>query len=186
MNSQLRPAVTSFLMLTLITGGIYPLAVTAIAQLIAPSQANGSLVIRNGTIRGSLLIAQPFTESKYFWPRPSACNYDGSASAGSNQAASNPALIEARQLRSHALASANPGQSAPPPGDLLAASGSGLDPDITLEAAFFQIPRVAASRGMAPEAVRAIVDRHIQPRTLGILGEPRINVLTLNLALDGD
>jgi K+-transporting ATPase ATPase C chain len=178
----------SLLLLTVITGVVYPLVVTGIAQAVFPFQANGSLIVRDGTVVGSALIGQPFDDPKYFWGRPSATSpfpNNAAASAGSNLSPTNPTLIAAVQGRVDALRAADPGNSAPVPVDLVTASGSGLDPDISPAAALYQVPRVARERKLAPDAVRAVVERHTRGRFLGLLGEPRVNVLALNLALDG-
>lgn len=188
MAAHLRPALTSLLLLTLITGVAYPLLVTGIAQLVFPFQANGSLIVRDGTVVGSALIGQPFDDPGYFWGRPSATSpfaYNAGASSGSNLSPTNPALISAVQERVAGLRAADPGNAAPVPVDLVTASGSGLDPHISPAAALYQVSRVARERKLAPDAVRALVDRHTEGRLLGLLGEPRVNVLALNLALDG-
>jgi len=186
--AHLRPALMSLLLLTVITGVAYPLLVTGVAQAVFPSQAGGSLIVRDGKVVGSALIGQPFDDPKYFWGRPSATSpfaYNAGASSGSNLSPTNPALIAAVQERVGALRAADPGNTAPVPVDLVTASGSGLDPDISPAAALYQVPRVARVRGLAPDAVRALVERHTERRFLGVLGEPRVNVLALNLALDG-
>lgn len=187
-------AVILFLVLTLLTGGIYPLMVTGVAQIVFPHQANGSLITRQGTVLGSELIGQPFDQPKYFWGRLSATGTfpynafnaaDLTASSGSNFGPSNPALLRAVQTRIAALKAADPGNSMPIPVDLVTASGSGLDPHISMAAALYQIPRVARARGMTVDAVSALVNRYTTGRQFGILGEPTVNVLELNLALDG-
>ncbi|MDD1668045.1 MAG: potassium-transporting ATPase subunit KdpA [Methanomicrobiales archaeon] len=186
-KSQLRPAIMVFLLLTLLTGVAYPLVVTVIAQLVFPAQANGSLLEHNGTIAGSTLIGQPFTSPKYFWGRPSATSpvpYNAAASSGSNLGPSNPALIEAVTARVVALHAADPTNTQPVPVDLVTASGSGLDPDISVAAAYYQLPRVARARNLSDETVEGLIAGHIEGRQLGILGEPRVNVLLLNIALD--
>jgi K+-transporting ATPase ATPase C chain len=188
MAAYLRPALTSLIFFTLITGVAYPLVVTGIAQVIFPFQANGSLIVKDGKVVGSALIGQVFDEPKYFWGRPSATSpfgYNAGASSGSNLSPTNPALVSAVQGRVEALRAADPGNSAPVPVDLVTASGSGLDPHISPAAALYQVPRVARERKLAPDAVRALVERNTDGRFLGLLGEPRVNVLTLNLALDG-
>src|SRR5438093_12307591 len=188
MLAQLRPAVMVLVLLTLVTGVAYPLVVTGIAQAVFPFQAQGSLVVKEGKVVGSALIGQPFDDPKYFWSRPSATSPfadNAAASSGSNLSPTNPDLIKAVQGRVEALRAADPGNTAPVPVDLVTASGSGLDPHISPAAALYQVPRVARARGLAPRAVRQLVDRHTEVRFLGLLGEPRINVLALNLALDG-
>ena len=187
MIKLLRPAVALLLLLTAITGLAYPFAVTGLTQLLFPAQANGSLILRDGKPTGSALIGQQFTDPKYFWGRPSATTpqpYDGTASGGSNLGPSNPALTDAVKARIAALRAADPGNTAPVPVDLVTASGSGLDPDISPAAALYQSNRVARTRGLPPDEVRALIDRYAQARQFGVLGEPRVNVLELNLALD--
>jgi K+-transporting ATPase ATPase C chain len=188
MAAYLRPALTSLILFTLITGVAYPLLVTGIAQLIFPFQANGSPIVKDGKVVGSALIGQPFDEPRYFWGRPSATSpfaYNAGASAGSNLSPTNPALISAVQGRVDALRAADPTNKATVPVDLVTASGSGLDPHISPAAALYQVSRVARERKLAPDAVRALVERHTEGRFLGLFGEPRVNVLALNLALDG-
>ncbi len=185
---QLRPAVVILVLLTLVTGVAYPLLVTGIAQAVFPSQANGSLVVRNGKVVGSSLIGQPFDDPKYFWGRLSATApfpYNAGASSGSNYGPLNPALSAAAKGRIDTLREADPSNTTPIPVDLVTASGSGLDPHISPAAAFHQVPRVAKARGVGPAQVRRLVEQHIEGRQLGVLGEPRVNVLQLNLALDG-
>ena len=193
MLKQLRPAIVSLVLLTLITGVIYPLAVTGIAQVMFPSQANGSLIVRDGKAIGSELIGQSFDDPKYFWGRLSATGtfpYNAfnagnlTASSGSNYGPLNPALIEAVKARIAALKAADPGNTAPIPVDLVTASGSGLDPNISVAAALYQVPRVARARGLSEEAVRALVNQYTSGRQFGILGEPSVKVLELNLALN--
>jgi K+-transporting ATPase ATPase C chain len=184
---MIRPALVLFLLLTLVTGVAYPLVVTGIAQIAFPTQAAGSLVIRNGKPVGSTLIGQGFSDPRHFWSRPSATApqpYNGLASGGSNLGPLNPALTEGIKSRIDALHAADPTNKAPIPVDLVTASASGLDPDISLAAAYYQAPRVARERGLAPQAVQTLIASHAHSRWLGILGEPRVNVLELNLALD--
>jgi len=176
------------LLLTLVTGVAYPLLVTGIAQAVFPSQAQGSLIVKDGKIVGSRLIGQPFDNPKYFWSRPSATSPfadNAGSSTGSNLSPTNPDLVKAVQGRVDALRAADPTNKAPVPVDLVTASGSGLDPHISPAAALYQVPRVAKARRLAPRAARQLVDRHTDGRFLGLLGEPRVNVLALNLALDG-
>lgn len=184
---QLRPAVMTLLLFTLLTGLAYPLAVTAVAQLAFPRQAQGSLIERDGQAVGSDLIGQPFDDPAYFWGRPSATGpfaYNAAASSGSNLGPTNPALFEAVQARVEALREADPGNDAPIPVDLVTASGSGLDPHISPAAAALQLPRVARARGMDEAALAELVAAHTEGRSFGLLGEPRVKVLALNLALD--
>jgi potassium-transporting ATPase KdpC subunit len=188
MTAYLRPALMSLILFTLITGVVYPLVVTGIAQVIFPFQANGSLIVKDGKVVGSALIGQVFDEPKYFWGRPSGTSpfgYNAGSSSGSNLSPTNPDLIKAVQGRVEALRAADPGNTAPVPVDLVTASGSGLDPHISPAAALYQVPRVARERKLAPDAVRALVERNTEGRFWGLLGEPRGNVLALNLALDG-
>ena len=185
--ASLRPALVLFLLLTVLTGFLYPLVVTGLAQLLFPARAAGSLVTRDGHAVGSRLIGQSFSDPKYFWSRPSATTpqpYNGTASTGSNLGPLNPALQEAIGSRVAALRAADPGNSAPVPIDLVTASASGLDPEISLAAANSQAARVARARGLAPERVQALIAQHAEGTLLGVLGEPRVNVLELNLALD--
>jgi K+-transporting ATPase ATPase C chain len=186
MFKELRPAALAFLLLTFLTGVIYPLIVTAFAQLF-PNKATGSVIVVNGMAVGSELIGQPFSDPKYFWSRPSATSpqpYNGASSSGSNLGPTNKALAEAVADRIKALREADPGNKAPVPADLVTASASGLDPHISPQAAQYQISRVAKARGMDEGKVRSLVEQYTEPRTLGVLGEPRVNVLRLNLALD--
>ena len=189
MNTKIfRPALVLFAALTLITGGLYPLAVTGTAQVAFPSQAGGSLVLRDGKPIGSTLIGQAFADPKHFWGRPSATapeTYNASASGGSNQGPLNPALTDAVKARIAALRAADPGNGAPVPVDLVTASASGLDPHITPAAARYQAARVARARGLPAEQVEQLVAQHTEGALWGLLGEPRVNVLALNLALDG-
>jgi K+-transporting ATPase ATPase C chain len=176
------------LLLTLVTGVAYPLLVTGIAQVVFPSQAQGSLIVMDGKVVGSRLIGQPFDDPKYFWSRPSATSPfadNAGSSSGSNLSPTNPDLIKAVQGRVDALRAADPGNTTPVPVDLVTASGSGLDPHISPAAALYQVSRVARVRKVDPAAVRQLVERHTEGRSLGFLGEPRVNVLALNLALDG-
>jgi len=188
MLGQLRASIVSLIVFTVVTGIAYPLIVTGIAQAIFPSQANGSLIVKDGNVIGSAIIGQPFDDPKYFWSRPSATSPfpdNAASSAGSNLSPTNPDLIKTVQGRVDALHAADPGNTAPVPVDLVTASGSGLDPHISPAAALYQVPRVARERKLDPQAVRQLVERHIEGRALGILGEPHVNVLALNLALDG-
>ena len=185
--ASLRPALVLFLLLSVLTGFLYPLLVTGVAQLLFPARAAGSIVTRDGHAVGSRLIGQSFSDPKYFWGRPSATTpqpYNGTASTGSNLGPLNPALRDAIKPRVAALRAADPGNSAPVPIDLVTASASGLDPEISLAAANYQAPRVARARGLAPERVQALIAQHAEGTLLGVLGEPRVNVLELNLALD--
>lgn len=184
---NLRSAVVMVSALALLTGLLYPLLVTGLAQALFPRQANGSLVVRGGRIVGSALIGQSFDDPRYFWGRPSATApdpYNAAASAGSNLGPSNPALVEAVRQRLAALRAADPGNTLPVPADLVTASGSGLDPEISLAAALYQVPRVARERGLPESDVEKLVRRLALGRQWGILGEPRVRVLDLNLALD--
>ena len=197
MLREIRPAIVVLVALTLITGLVYPLAMTGIAKVILPRQAEGSLIERDGKVIGSTLIGQEFKSDKYFHGRPSATSapdpndatktvpapYNAANSGGSNLGPSNKALIDRVQADIDALKKENPSQ--PVPIDLVTTSGSGLDPDISPEAAYFQVPRVAKVRNLPEERVRQLVNEHIQERFLGILGEARVNVLQLNIALDG-
>ena len=187
MITQLRPALASLLSLTILTGLLYPLAVTGIAHLLFPAQADGSLIVEEGRIIGSALIGQPFDDPKYFWGRPSATSpfpYNAAASSGSNLGPTNPALLTAVLARIAALKAADPGNVLPVPVDLVTASGSGLDPHISPAAADVQMRRVARARGVDESAVRQFVISHTEGRQFGILGEPAVNVLRLNQALE--
>ena len=187
MSRLIRNSLMMLLLMTLITGVLYPLAATGLAQVIFPGQANGSLIERNGKPVGSALIGQSFTDAKYFWGRPSATSpnpNNAASSSGSNTGPTNPALIDAIKQRIDALHAVDPGNKAPVPVDLITASGSGLDPDISPAAAQYQLARVAQARKLSVSQVQALVDQSTSGRTLGILGEPRVNVLKLNLALD--
>ena len=182
-----RPALVLFALLSALTGLIYPAAVTGAAQALFPEQAAGSLVVRDGKPVGSALIGQNFSDPKHFWGRPSATApqpYNASASGGSNQGPLNPALADAVKARVDALRAADPGNTAPVPVDLVTASASGLDPDISPAAARYQAARVARERGMAPDQVTALIVQNTQKPLWGVLGESRVNVLALNLALD--
>jgi K+-transporting ATPase ATPase C chain len=184
---MLRPALSLFIVLSAITGLVYPLAVTGIAQVAFPEAADGSLIARDGKPIGSALIGQSFSDPKHFWSRPSATSpmpYNAANSSGSNQGPSNPALAEAVKGRIEALKAADPGNTAPVPVDLVTASASGLDPHISRAAADYQINRVARARNMPVERVRALVDQHTEQPLLGFIGEQRVHVLRLNLALD--
>ena len=184
--TTLRPALVLLFSLTLLTGVAYPLVVTGVAQVAFPHQANGSLIVDTKGARGSELIGQPFDDPKYFWSRLSATSpaYNGGASSGSNLGPLNPALKEAVKARVTALRSADPGNQSPIPVDLVTASGSGLDPHLSPAAALYQVRRVASKRGLPEERVRQLVQEHVESRQLGVLGEPKVNVLKLNLALD--
>lgn len=190
--SQLRAAIVSLALLTLLTGVAYPLLITGVAQAAFPKQANGSLIEKNGKVVGSSLIGQSFDDPKYFWGRLSATldangkplPYNGGASGGSNFGPTNPALVDEVKARVDALHAADPENQTPIPIDLVTSSGSGLDPDISPAAAEWQVHRIAKARGLDDARVLALVHAHTTPRDLGFLGEPRVNVLSLNLALD--
>jgi K+-transporting ATPase ATPase C chain len=187
MLKELKPALLMLALMTVLTGVAYPLLVTGIAQGLFPGQANGSLIEQDGKIVGSALIGQPFSDPKHFWSRPSATGpvpYNAGASSGSNQGPLNPALEEAVKARINALKAADPSQTTPIPVDLVTASGSGLDPHISPAAARWQAPRIARLRGLSEAEVAKLIDAHTEGRQLGLLGEPRVNVLTLNLAFD--
>jgi potassium-transporting ATPase KdpC subunit len=183
---QLRPTLVIFLAMTLLTGAVYPLAVSAVAGTLFPAPATGNLIVKDGKVIGSRLIGQPFQSDKYFFGRPSATipAYNAASSSGSNLGPTNPAFIDAVKQRASGLRAKHPAQKGDVPIDLVTASGSGLDPHISPAAAYYQVDRVAAVRGLTAERVRRLVDQNVEPRTLGILGEPRVNVLLLNLALD--
>ena len=187
MRRQLRYAVISLILLTVLTGAIYPLVVTGLAQALFHHQANGSLIEEDGEIVGSELIGQPFSDPRYFWGRLSATTpvpYDAADSSGSNYGPSNPALQQAIQARIDALKAVDPDNDQPIPVDLVTYSASGLDPHISIAAALYQVPRVARYRGLSNDQVYALVDHFTEGRQFAILGEPRVNVLKLNMALD--
>jgi K+-transporting ATPase ATPase C chain len=187
MFGQFLPALRMLVLLSVLTGIIYPFVVTGVAQVAFPGAASGSLIVVDGKPVGSELIGQPFDDPKYFWGRPSATSpqpYNAAASSGSNQGPRNPALADAVKDRIKALREADPDNKALVPVDLVTASGSGLDPDISIAAALYQVHRVANARGVPEDKVRALVEANALGRTFGLLGEPRINVLALNLALD--
>ena len=187
MRTMLRNAIMSLIALTLLTGIAYPLLVTGIAQLLFPHAANGSVIMRDDKPVGSELIGQPFSDPRYFWGRPSATSpfaYNSTASTGSNVGPTNPALVDAIKSRIEALRAADPGNTQPVPIDLVTASGSGLDPHISPAAAAYQVGRVARMRGVPVQDVEKLVAAATERRFLGIMGEPRVNVLKVNLALD--
>ena len=187
MIQLLRPALTLFLFLSIVTGLAYPLLVTGLAQTMFPATSQGSLVVRDGRPVGSSLIGQSFTDPRHFWGRPSATgpmSHNAANSSGSNLGPTSPALVDAVKARIEALRAADPGQQAPVPVDLVTASASGLDPHISPAAAEFQVRRVARLRGLSEERVRALVAQHTEPPLLGFIGEARVHVLHLNLALE--
>ncbi|MFC5521608.1 potassium-transporting ATPase subunit KdpC [Polaromonas jejuensis] len=187
MKNILRPVLVLFVVLTLITGVAYPLVVTGVAQALFPDQAAGGLILRDGKPVGASLIGQNFSDPKHFWGRPSATGpmpYNAAASSGSNLGPLNPALVDAVKGRVEALRAADPGNTAPVPVDLVTASASGLDPHISPAAARYQAARVAKARGLAPEKVLALVEQQTEKPLAGFLGESRVNVLKLNLALE--
>jgi K+-transporting ATPase ATPase C chain len=187
MKTLIRPALSLFVLLTVITGVVYPLALTGVAKAAFPEQAAGSLIVKDGKPVGSSLIGQNFSDPKYFWGRPSATSpmpYNGGGSSGSNQGPLNPALVDAVKGRVEALKAADPGNAAAVPVDLVTASASGLDPHISVAAAQYQAARVARVRGLAPDVIKSLIARHTEGRLFGVLGEARVNVLELNLELD--
>lgn len=187
MNKMIHPLLASFAAMTLLTGVAYPLVVTGVGKVLFPTETSGSLLTKNGKVVGSALIGQNFTDPKYFWGRPSATGpmpYNAANSSGSNLGPTNPALLDAVKSRIAALKAADPTNTGPVPVDLVTASGSGLDPHITVAAADYQVGRVARLRGLPVVRVRQLVAQNTEDRQLGVLGEPRVNVLKLNLALD--
>jgi K+-transporting ATPase ATPase C chain len=187
LSQVIRPALIFMVVMTVLTGVIYPLLITGIAQIIFPNQANGSLIYEGDKLAGSALIGQPFDDPRYFWSRPSATGpfpYNAAASSGSNLGPIEPNLSTALQSRVDALKLADPGNALPVPVDLVTASASGLDPHISPAAAEYQISRVAKVRGLPENRVRGLVTKHTQGRTFGLLGEDRVNVMTLNLELN--
>ena len=187
MNSIIRPALVTFVVLTALTGIGYPQVVTGVTQVAVPEQAGGSLIVRDGKLVGSTLIGQNFSDPKYVWGRPSATGpmpYNASNSSGSNQGPLNPALTDAVKGRIEALRAADPGNTAPVPVDLVTASGSGLDPHLSVAGALYQAARVAKVRDLSLPQVQQLIEKHTEGKLFGLLGEPRVNVLQLNLALD--
>ena len=182
-----RPAVSLLVVMTALVGIVYPLVITGIAKVVFPRQAEGSLIYKDGKLIGSTLIGQSFSDPKYFWGRPSATTpqpYNGVASAGSNLGPLNPTLIDTVKANAKALHDADPDNRRPVPVDLVTASASGLDPEISPAAALYQVGRIARARGVSPASIEALVASRTEPRLLGFIGEPRVNVLALNLALD--
>ena len=184
MNALLRPALLLLATLGLLTGLVYPAVVTGLAQVLFAGPASGSLISEGDRVLGSRQVGQSFADPGRFWSRPSAIAYNASTSSGTNLGPSNPALHDAVKARIEALRAADPGNAAPVPVDLVTASGSGLDPHVTPAAALYQVPRVARVRGLSEERVRSLVEARIEGRTFGLLGEPRVNVLLLNLDLE--
>ena len=187
MTSTLRPALVLFVLLSALTGFVYPFAVTGVARLTFSAQAAGGLVQRDGKLVGASLIGQNFSAPKYLWGRPSATSpqpYNASNSGGSNLGPLNPALADAVRARVAALRAADPGNTVPVPVDLVTASGSGLDPDLSVAGANYQVARIARARGLTVPQVQQVIDAHTEGRLFGVLGEPRVNVLAINLALD--
>lgn len=186
-REQIKPAILSFIVLSIITGLLYPLFITGLAQIFFYKQANGSLIYQNGKPVGSALIGQSFDDPKYFWGRVSATSpkfYNASSSSGSNIGPSNPALMDEVKARIKALQDADPDNKVPIPVDLVTSSASGLDPHISLAAAYYQLGRIARLRGLPEETIKALLQKYTQGRFLGVIGEPVVNVLELNLALD--
>ncbi|MGD0336730.1 MAG: potassium-transporting ATPase subunit KdpC [Candidatus Omnitrophota bacterium] len=185
-REYIKPALISFFILTIITGVIYPLFITGIAQALLPNQANGSLIYRNSKPVGSVLIGQEFNDPKYFWGRISATSpqYNASSSSGSNIGPTNPALIDEVKGRIKALQVADPENKVPIPVDLVTSSASGLDPHISLAAAYYQVSRIARTRGLSQDTIKILIAKHTSERLFGLIGEPVVNVLELNLALD--
>jgi K+-transporting ATPase ATPase C chain len=186
LGAEIRPALALLLVFTVITGVVYPLAITGVAYFVFPRQAHGSLIVRDGVVVGSSWIGQPFSEPRYFWGRLSATSppYNASASSGSNLGPLNPALLDAARARIEALRAADPEETGPVPVDLVTASGSGLDPHISPAAAEYQAARVARARGFSLDQVHRLIASHTSDRFLSLIGEPVVNVLELNLALD--